>query len=1251
MYEKNADIMSSLAGAKDSVSKGALSLLAKLKGTSQNDIDNSVKSQLPPEMAAGIDSVRNTVQSQLPSDVSKIVDDVRSQTGGQLADKATKALSDLRTPSALSYIPGIGGALSGLAKDYPGREGIGSRLINTIPEGAAGLAGGAAGVGAGAMGGALAGPMLAPLLGRLLTRGRAKLEGSVIPNAINAFRKIKDKIKPPSFGERIHRANNDMLDTVDKFFKTVDRPPIGANWNKGGPSTPMPSENAGALTGAITGGAAGTNIGSRLWRALAGDNTPEKSAEWPTPPVFSPAMPKLENKPNPFVQGKKTAPKANIAGIEQAKQDKLASQDNASPSRSAAGDSKGVKYKLQNEDHATGTAAFDSLDKYLRMYKKAGLNDFQSTFFSRLINEGRHEHEIHAAVKQAGDQFGYEVGKELKKGLEKLAIMGVLSGLGRAAMAGGKAIGGSVGGAYTGAKAGIAASGAGKAMGQAGTALGEAGQAARLAGSQASSAIGSGYQSAKGAIGTGLSNAGTSIGTGYQAAKGAIGTGLSNAGTSIGQNYQAAKGAIGGALPGMQQGLGNAATTAGNFLGNNAKTIGAIGAGGGIAYGASQVPGAVERGVNTAVNQGIDRGMDRFSSHMQQMPGQIGGMANQAMQNLPGQLSGMANQAMQKLPQMGGQTTGGFAGPYKQSSEKWAARNSIFSDAGRFAIDSPTENMLNRAGAYGPDLRAAVGKLKSKDFRGLLGKEIFRDIPYNVMQERNPIGLQAMTTAQNMVDHKVLERAKGMTSLPKQVFNTMRDAPITKKVLATLASLVTKRPLVAALGAGAAGGMASGAGVAGLMGLGKESSEKRAFAGLIAGAKAALPAIGKYMGIAGGVPGAIAKGTYTAAKGVPGATTGDAIKAVLRNPQLQQQALTGASTGVMNPFTGLLATGDQDESWGHYLGRSALSGVAGAAGGAAGGRGTQDLMRRMGAGSQIGATGDLVGTIAGYDTGGMGAKGGFIGGGLMPAKVPLWMGDKAKALGGGIPGLPGRMGPTGQIGTAGRTSELLEKLDPLSHIGTLMGKGIGTGYNAIKGNAPGALSNAKSWISNNKVPSAIMGVGGAGLLGGAYLGNRAVNAMEGARGDVNQQMNRFRFDTNNQLAGLRQEVGGGMGGIGQFFNENKHWLMPALLAGGGALAGGAMGGGTGAALGGLSLPALYMMHQNGMFGGGGGAANPLQAAAKPRADYAQQNQQYERENVDKQVAARNQDPRLASPTKPKTAGDRAVRLMRHFAKN
>ena len=76
--------------------------------------------------------------------------------------------------------------------------------------------------------------------------------------------------------DRAGRFEKDFGGMLDK----LDRPPIGANWNKGGPGSPMPSENAGALVGGITGAGAGTNIGSRLWRALAGDTTnSEKSAE------------------------------------------------------------------------------------------------------------------------------------------------------------------------------------------------------------------------------------------------------------------------------------------------------------------------------------------------------------------------------------------------------------------------------------------------------------------------------------------------------------------------------------------------------------------------------------------------------------------------------------------------------------------------------------------------------------------------------------------------------------------------------------------------------------------------------------------------------------------------------------------------------------------------------------------------------------------------------------------------------------
>jgi hypothetical protein len=494
MYEKNADIMSSLAGAKDSVSKGAANLLSKLKGSSLKDV-------IADREATGA-QMQDNVTGAIPESIRENVDALSSQPMGELANKATKLLGEggrlvgdkvekSNAPSALSYIPGIGGYLGGLAKPTPGR----GRFVSSLGEGVSGSAGAGLGSALGLTGGATLGG-IGHLLMSLLSKGKyhpstammaahpAMLGGGALGGLVGGslgtnagaglFRDIA--AKPEKSAELI--GNQEEIDVNNNGkIEGVDL----ANLRKG--------------------------------KKLSKDKT--KFAEWPTPPVFSPAMPKLENKPNPFVQGKKSAPKANTAGIEEA-QAKLASQDNCSPSRSAAGDSKGVKYKLQNEDHATGTAAFDSLDKYLRMSKKAGLNDFQSTFFSRLIQEGRNEQDLYTAVKHAGDQFGYEVGKELKKGLEKLAIMGVLSGLGRAAMAGGKAIGGSIGGAYTGAKAGIAASGAGKAMGQAGTALGEAGQAARLAGNQARSAINTGYQSAKGAIGTGLSDAGTAIGTGYQ---------------------------------------------------------------------------------------------------------------------------------------------------------------------------------------------------------------------------------------------------------------------------------------------------------------------------------------------------------------------------------------------------------------------------------------------------------------------------------------------------------------------------------------------------------------------------------------------------------------------------------------------------------------------------------------------------------------------------------------------------------------
>lgn len=93
---------------------------------------------------------------------------------------------------------------------------------------------------------------------------------------------------------------------------------------------------------------------------------------------------------------------------------KKASQDNSGQRLSSAGEESGVKYKIDTEGDKTGRSAFDTLDNYM---KKAGLNSFQSSFFSRMVLEGSN---IEGAIKQAEDKFGEKVASELKSGFEIL---------------------------------------------------------------------------------------------------------------------------------------------------------------------------------------------------------------------------------------------------------------------------------------------------------------------------------------------------------------------------------------------------------------------------------------------------------------------------------------------------------------------------------------------------------------------------------------------------------------------------------------------------------------------------------------------------------------------------------------------------------------------------------------------------------------------------------------------------------------
>ena len=912
MYEKNADLMGTFSNARGAVSRSAQGLLDKIRGSSVKDV-------VADREATG-KQLQDSMTEAIPESIRENVDSLSSQPMGELADKATKALSDLKipsksdtSPSALSYIPGIGGYLSGLAKPTPGR----GRFVSSVGEGVSGNIGGAAGGAAGVLGGATLGGVGA-LLAALLSKGKIKpgapsivgggLAGGLTGNSLGThagaglFRDIA--ARPEKSAELT--GNQEEIDVNDNGkIEGVDL----ANLRKG--------------------------------KKLSKDKT--KFAEWTPAPSFSANM-AMPNKTNPFLQGKKPSAKADADGAKDALR-KLGSQDNCSPSRSAAGDSKGVKYKQQTEDHATGTAAFDSLDKYLRMSKKAGLNDFQSTFFSRLIQEGRNEHEIYAAVKQANAQFGAEVGKELKRGFKKLAGVGSL--LGQGLMTAGRA------------------------------AMGNAGNIAKIG--------------------------------------------------------------VGG---------------------------GALAAGAGAGYGVAKMPKAVQEGITQAApaigagvaNTAMDR-MQKMPSQfgdmagqaLQKMPAQFGDMAGQALQRMPAQFGDIANQAMQRMPfSMGGgqsgigQSTGGFAGPYKQSRDKQA---------------------------------------------GVWDK---------------------------------------------------------------------------------------------LVGLGLK--------GTAVTAKAAPKIIG----------------TPTAGTGLA-----NVVNQSTRST-LVPRMVTGATTGAINPFTGAMAEGAEDETGWGMAGRIGASALAGAGLGGAGNMKMNNMLKRMGGGTFAGGAVDSAAGLAGYDTGGYGAKGGFLGGAALPKLY-----SKGGVTGIGATKIPGTQKTISDLagfagGTGGKsiqTADLLSLADPFN-----MGmKGIGAGYKALK-----------PFAKSNPIATAGLGLGAAGLGTGAYM----ANTVSGMRDDMSKQMTSFRNEANNQMNGIRQDLGGGMGGIGKFFEENKHWLMPALLAGGGALAGGAMGGGTGAALGGLSLPALYMMHQNGMFGGGG-AANPLQAPeGKPRLDYAQQNQQLAKEEADKQVAARTKDPRL-----------------------
>lgn len=315
----------------------------------------------------------------------------------------------------------------------------------------------------------------------------------------------------------------------------------------------------------------------------------------------------------------------------------------------------------------------------------------------------------------------------------------------------------------------------------------------------------------------------------------------------------------------------------------------------------------------------------------------------------------------------------------------------------------------------------------------------------------------------------------------------------------------------------------------------------------------------------------------------------DAGKGFFTGAGAKQQLGQGAAMGAFNPFTGLMSDQAFDEQGnmrvGHLLKQTALGALGGRSLGKIPGV-SQPVVRSMGnrmmTGSGAGYGAGIGANIAGYDVDPTTmAQLGFGGGALLPGKL-----TKMPGIGKQIQNMkPGKMKDflsreLGSYGTA--TSKGVDPLSALSPFDLASNAALGAA-----GRAARPVGNAAAQGFRNLSPAAqanakMLGGGalaGGGLLGGsAYLGNK-----------MDQQANQFRQEMQPYLDGAAQTmnrtnqfmdnpVGGMLGGLGDTFKQNP-WLLPLLLGGGGAALGGMAGGGTGATLGGIGLPLLYMMSQ------------------------------------------------------------------------
>ena len=371
--------------------------------------------------------------------------------------------------------------------------------------------------------------------------------------------------------------------------------------------------------------------------------------------------------------------------------------------------------------------------------------------------------------------------------------------------------------------------------------------------------------------------------------------------------------------------------------------------------------------------------------------------------------------------------------------------------------------------------------------------------------------------------------------------------------------------------------------------------EKMGFVSLIPkilpAAGRALAAVGRYAKPAAKAVANYADlGTLNPVKGIKGA-----IQSVRNAPRpdalklLGDRATTGLATGLLNPYTGLPAGDSEGNVFSaENLGRTALSGIAGMGLGQLGGKGWQGLQRRalsgQGVGTSAGMIGDLIGIGDGNNADRLGRYG-FIGGAAMPAKVPTRLGIGGFSMSTGK--LGGKELATGLRQAGKGNLGVMDNFDLNNQAANYIGKGFSNVSKAFKANPHQFARTAAI-------------TGGAGLGGYSMMqvpgiiNNQANLARQQLEGHLHQGRQDFVNQVDAALTPIQQAANSANGlfsnipgmfnnavnSVGDYYGKNKEWLNPLLQAGGGAGLGYMLGGGRGAALGGIGAPLAMALLQN-----------------------------------------------------------------------